>query len=170
LLSPFGFTAAVCRSSFFTVTLDAPVRVFNACSLRRSRSAAQLNVGNRPASKGVTERYEGLWRSLKADHFRTRQTQARPSCRACVSLMGVSCRTGWYCWRQDVGHHCLRITSSTASPSTSTRPCQRHHDGPAAGGAHRVVAPLVVTVIRYARRRKRTVVASDAICRTGPSF
>ena len=47
---------------------------------------------------------------------------------------------------------------------------KRHHDGPAACGAHRIVAPLVVTVIGYARRRKRTVVASDAICRTGPSF
>ena len=28
----------------------------------------------------------------------------------------------------------------------------------------------MVTVIGYARRRKRTVVASDAICRTGPPF
>ena len=31
--------------------------------LRRSRSAAQLNVGKRRASKGVTNRYEGSWRS-----------------------------------------------------------------------------------------------------------
>ncbi|MET4072154.1 hypothetical protein ABID58_006983 [Bradyrhizobium sp. S3.2.6] len=48
---------------FFTVALDEPVRVSNACSLRRSRSAAQLNVGNRPASRWVTEQYEGLGRS-----------------------------------------------------------------------------------------------------------
>ena len=39
--------------------------------LSRSRSAAQLNVGKRRASKGVTERYEGLWRSPLAHHFRT---------------------------------------------------------------------------------------------------
>jgi hypothetical protein len=38
--------------------------------LSRSRSAAQLNVGKRRASKGVTERYEGLWRSPLAHHFR----------------------------------------------------------------------------------------------------
>jgi hypothetical protein len=30
-----------------------------------------LNLGNRRASKVVTERYEGLWRS-KADHFSMR--------------------------------------------------------------------------------------------------
>jgi hypothetical protein len=48
---------------FFTIALHEPVRFSNACSLRRSRSAAQLNVGNRRASRGVTERYEGLRRS-----------------------------------------------------------------------------------------------------------
>src|SRR5262249_40484266 len=48
---------------FFTVALDEPLRFSNACSLGRLRSAAQLNVGNRPASKGLTERYEGLWGS-----------------------------------------------------------------------------------------------------------
>src|SRR6516225_4615757 len=40
------------------------LRFSNACSLRRSRSAAQLDAGNRRASYGGTERYEGLWRSL----------------------------------------------------------------------------------------------------------
>src|SRR6476646_11094392 len=45
---------------FFTVALHEPVRFSNACSLGRSRSAAQLNVGKRRASKGVTDRYEGL--------------------------------------------------------------------------------------------------------------
>src|SRR6516162_10765221 len=44
-------------------TLRFPVRFSYACSLRRSRSAAQLDVGNRLASKGLAERYEGLWRS-----------------------------------------------------------------------------------------------------------
>jgi hypothetical protein len=39
----------------FTVALHQPVRFSNACNLRRSRSAAQLHIGNRPASKGVTE-------------------------------------------------------------------------------------------------------------------
>ena len=39
----------------FTVALHWPVRFSNACNLRRSRSTAQLHVGNRPASKGVTE-------------------------------------------------------------------------------------------------------------------
>jgi hypothetical protein len=48
---------------FFTVALHEPVRFSNAYSLRRSRSATQLNVGNRRASIVVTERYEGLWRS-----------------------------------------------------------------------------------------------------------
>ena len=37
-----------------TVALHEPVRFSNACSLRRSRSTAQLHVGNRPASKEVT--------------------------------------------------------------------------------------------------------------------
>jgi hypothetical protein len=53
------------------VELHEPVRFSNACTLRRSRSAAQLNAGNRPASKGVTEtmrRFTAL--ALKADHFR----------------------------------------------------------------------------------------------------
>ena len=68
------------------------------------------------------------------------------------------------------GRHCLRITSSIEHGIALDLDAKRHHDGPAACGAHRVVAPLVVTVIGYARRRKRTVVASDAICRTGPSF
>jgi hypothetical protein len=48
---------------FFSVALHQPVRLSNACSLRRSRSTAQLNVGKCRASKGVAERYEGLWRS-----------------------------------------------------------------------------------------------------------
>jgi hypothetical protein len=43
--------------------LIEPVRFSNACRLGRSRSAAQLNVGNRRASKGATERYEGLCRA-----------------------------------------------------------------------------------------------------------
>jgi hypothetical protein len=51
-----------------TVALHEPVRFSNSCSLRRSRSPAQVNVGIRRASKVVTERYEGLWRS-KANHF-----------------------------------------------------------------------------------------------------
>src|SRR5258707_3483411 len=54
---------------FFSVTLHEPVRFSNSSSLRRSRSPAQLNLGNRRASKVVTERYEGLWRS-KADTSR----------------------------------------------------------------------------------------------------
>jgi hypothetical protein len=33
------------------VALHEPVRFFNACSLRRSRSAAQLNVGKRNYTK-----------------------------------------------------------------------------------------------------------------------
>lgn len=60
-----------CRSSFFTVALDEPVRLSNACSLRRLRSAAQLNVGNRPASSGgdgTIRRFRAL--PVKADHFR----------------------------------------------------------------------------------------------------
>jgi hypothetical protein len=56
---------------FFTVALDELVRLSNTSSLRRSRSAAQLNVGNRLTSKGFTERYEGLWAlAVNADHFR----------------------------------------------------------------------------------------------------
>ena len=53
------------------VALHEPVRSSNSTSLRQSRSQAQLDVGNRPASKVVTERYEGLWRS-KADHLSIR--------------------------------------------------------------------------------------------------
>src|SRR5258708_10914532 len=53
----------------FTVALRELVRFSNSSSLRRSRSPAQLNLGHRRASKVVTERYEGLWRS-KADTSR----------------------------------------------------------------------------------------------------
>jgi hypothetical protein len=52
----------------FAGALHEPVRSSNACSLRRSRSPVQLNVGNRLVSKGRTKRYEGLWRS-KAGQF-----------------------------------------------------------------------------------------------------
>jgi len=58
--------------------------------------------------------------ALKADHFRTGQKKARHDGRACVSRMGVSCRTGWWCWRQDGGRHCLRITSSIEHGIAST--------------------------------------------------
>jgi hypothetical protein len=56
---------------FFSVALHQPVRLSYACILRRSRSAAQLNVGNRRASKrghGTIRRFMAL--ALKADHFR----------------------------------------------------------------------------------------------------
>src|ERR1700693_3802632 len=55
----------------FTAALHEPVRFSNLSTLRRSRSPAQLNLGNRRASKVVTERYEGLWRS-RAGHFSMR--------------------------------------------------------------------------------------------------
>jgi hypothetical protein len=45
---------------FFAVALHEPVRVPAGCSLRRSRSATQLNVGHHRPSKGVTERYKRL--------------------------------------------------------------------------------------------------------------
>ena len=78
--SPFGIIVAVRRSSFFSVALHEPVCFSNACSLRRSRSAAQLNVGKRRASKGVTERYESLWRSVgEVADFLCRRTSSNPS-------------------------------------------------------------------------------------------
>ena len=43
---------------------------------------------------GPIRRFMAL--ALEADHFRTRQTEAQHDGRACVSRMGVSCRTGWY--------------------------------------------------------------------------
>jgi hypothetical protein len=65
---------------FFTVALHEPVRSCNAFSLRRLRSTAQLNVGNRRASKGVTERYESLWRRVaEAADFLCRRTSSNPS-------------------------------------------------------------------------------------------
>jgi hypothetical protein len=68
----------------FTIALHEPVRFSNACSLRRSRLAAQLNVGNLRASKGVTRRYEGPWRSpLKPTTSAMRQTRLRPRRSAC---------------------------------------------------------------------------------------
>lgn len=62
-LSSWGYPRCSSIVLFFTVALHEPVRFSNACSLRPSRSAAQLNVGKRRTSKGATERYEGLWRS-----------------------------------------------------------------------------------------------------------
>src|ERR1700736_3749090 len=64
---------------FFTVALHQPVRFCNAFSLRQLRSAAQLNLGKRRASKGVTERYEGLWGSpLKPTTSAIGQTRLCP--------------------------------------------------------------------------------------------
>jgi hypothetical protein len=65
---------------FFTVALHEPVRLSDACSLRRSRSAVQLHLGNRPASKGVTETIRrSMALALKADHFRNGADSAVPS-------------------------------------------------------------------------------------------
>jgi hypothetical protein len=73
---------------FFTVALHEPVRFANGCSLRRLRSAAELNVGIRPASEGVTDRYEGLWGSpLKPTTSATGQEQP------CVPLERQSAST-----------------------------------------------------------------------------
>src|SRR6185437_2826689 len=47
------------------VVLHEPVCFLSACSLRRPRPADQLNVGKRQASKGITDRYQRLWRSLQ---------------------------------------------------------------------------------------------------------
>jgi hypothetical protein len=48
--------------------------------LRRSRSAAQLNVGKRRISKGSTERYEGLKRSpSKAPYALSPQSRGAPT-------------------------------------------------------------------------------------------
>jgi hypothetical protein len=55
LQSPLGIIVGVRRSSLFTIALHEPERSSNPYSLRQSRSAAQLHVGNLPASKGVTE-------------------------------------------------------------------------------------------------------------------
>jgi hypothetical protein len=67
--------------------------------LRRSRSAAQLNGGEGRASKGVTERYEGLLRS-----------PLKPT----TSALGIG--RPW-------------PAQTSASTSTTTQPCQRHHHG-----------------------------------------
>jgi hypothetical protein len=52
--------------------------------LRRSRSAAQLNGGEGRASKGVTERYEGLWRSPLKPTTSARGQNRKSSMRANV--------------------------------------------------------------------------------------
>ena len=64
LFSPLGFIVAVRRSSLFTIAPDELVRFSDACSLRRSRSAAQLSAVRRRASKGARNRYEGLGRPV----------------------------------------------------------------------------------------------------------
>jgi hypothetical protein len=67
-----GIIVAVRRSSFFSVALHQPVRCSDACSLRRPRSATQLNVGKRRASKGVTKTIRRFMASaLKAARFRS---------------------------------------------------------------------------------------------------
>ena len=55
---------------------------------------ALLNVGKRRASKGVKERYEGLWRSPLADHVRTHGAAWREPCPppSPVSPPGFRCR------------------------------------------------------------------------------
>jgi hypothetical protein len=70
------------------------VRFSNACNLRRSRSAAQLHVGNHPASKGVTERYEGLWRSPSKPTTSRCETSITRRCRrSCSHRELFWCRT-----------------------------------------------------------------------------
>jgi hypothetical protein len=62
LQSPSGIIVAVRRSSFFIVALHRPVRLFDAYNLGRLRSAAQLNVGKRRASK---RRHEAIRRYMR---------------------------------------------------------------------------------------------------------
>ncbi|MGY4434885.1 hypothetical protein ACVWWO_007362 [Bradyrhizobium sp. F1.13.1] len=71
----------------FIVALDEPVRFSDARSLRRSRSAAQLNADIRPASRWVTERYEGLGRLL------TKPTTSAKGAVARYADAARSCRT-----------------------------------------------------------------------------
>jgi hypothetical protein len=85
LSEEFGIAVSFCmivsarRSSFFPSRTSSACAPSDACSLGRSRSAAQLNVGKRPASKGVTKRYEGLWRSpSKSTTFTIGQTRLWP--------------------------------------------------------------------------------------------
>ena len=78
---------------FFTIALHEPVCFSNACSLRRSRSAAQLNVGNRRASRGVTERYEGL-----------RRSPLKPTTSAIGQNRKSSMRAHVFCFAPESGH------------------------------------------------------------------
>ena len=70
---------------FFTVALHEPVRFFNATCLRRSRSAAQLHVGKRRASKGVTEPYEGVGVTILSVFIQCRsKTHGLPTLRCVI--------------------------------------------------------------------------------------
>src|SRR4051794_6879499 len=72
--------------------LSVAISLCDACSLGRSRSAAQLNVGKRWASKGVTEtirRSSAL--ACKADHFRKRSDSAKPD-RANIVRLSINSR------------------------------------------------------------------------------
>lgn len=62
----------------FSQHFMSPVCLSNACSLRRLPSVSQLNVGYCPTSKGVTERYEGVWRSRFNAAPSARATRVNP--------------------------------------------------------------------------------------------
>jgi hypothetical protein len=62
LSSPLVLSSLFVDHPFIRRRASRAIGASCACNLRRSRSVAQLNVGKRRTSKGVTEQYEGLWR------------------------------------------------------------------------------------------------------------
>jgi hypothetical protein len=127
LLSPFGIIVAVRRSSLFSVALHQRVRLSDACTLRRSRSSAQLNVGKRRASKGFTERYEGFMAfALNADHSRNRLDSAVPD-RANIVRLSISNRRKSRARRRPGHRYGSSCRLSVRSSQASGRPASPRH-------------------------------------------
>ena len=106
---------------FFTIALHEPVRFSNACSLRRSRSAAQLNVGNRRASRGghgTIRRFKAL--ALKAGRFRNGSKCEKLTTSKCFPLFHRqrTCSAGRAVSFMEMQHVRVRL-SITIIPRTS---------------------------------------------------
>lgn len=120
---------------FFTAALHQPVRFSNGCSLSRSRSAAQLNVGKRRASKGGTEQYEGLWRAPESGSPHG-MGRARRNPSPCAGGVRFAQPTLWLC---DV---CIATADFAALDRKRSGKCSRRIRWPDALGDPGALLPL----------------------------
>jgi hypothetical protein len=141
LQSPLRLSQLFVDHPFSPSHFHEPVRFSNACSLGRSRSAAQLNVGNRPASKGVNgtiRRFMAL--ALKADRFRNELKPAMlrssgrfmPGPKADICAF-MSKRALASLRREIAGVARAARSAGPAAPSQRQRPASHRRAAPAPG-------------------------------------